>query len=165
MKLNTGPKIIDLGDGCYVEDDVYRIVERVREYDSNLEIICLNPNHPDVNLTDAPYVLVEKCKDGEFRPVAEFWKLDEDVMQVVEAADGQRQDLIAVMNGKNERLKRENQRRYQDRRDEAKDMVAHIAGMKSRYSVTDPRTGELITFYDNRPTVRGKDQATGKTQH
>lgn len=164
MKLNTGPKIIDLGDGVFCEEDVYRIVERVREYDENLDIICLNPNHPDVDLTDAPYVLVEKCKDGQFRPVANFWKLDESVMQVVEASDMQRQDLIAVINGKNVAARQERERRYQDEREQRKDIVQYIAGMKSKYTVTDPRTGELIAFYDDRPAVRGADAIKGASK-
>lgn len=154
MKLNTGPKIIDLGDGVLCEEDVYRIVERVRAYDSNLDIIALNPNHKDIDLTDAPYVLVEKCKDGQWRPVANFWQLDETVMQVVESADMQKRDIEAAIRGANIKARAAEARRYEDFREEAKDIVKHIAGMKSKYTVQDPRTGELIAFYDDRPPTR-----------
>jgi hypothetical protein len=154
MKLNTGPKIIDLGDGVLVEEDVYRIVERVRAYDENLDIIALNPNHQDVDLTDAPYVLVEKCKDGQWRPVANFWQLDESVMAVVESADMNRRDLDAVLKGENAKVRADEQRKYEDLRGEMADIVKHIGGMKSKYTVQDPRTGELIAFYDDRPPER-----------
>ena len=154
MKLNTGPKIIDLGDGVLCEEDVYKIVERVREYDPNLDIIALNPNHRDIDLTDAPYVLVERCKDGQFRPVANFWTLDERVMQVIESADMERRDLLAAIDSNNAQVKADRQRAYEDTRGEAADIVKHIAGMKSKYTVQDPRTGELIAFYDDRPAER-----------
>lgn len=154
MKLNTGPKIIDLGDGVLCEEDVYRIVERVREYDPNLDIIALNPNHRDIDVTDAPYVLVEKCKDGQWRPISEFWVLDERVMQVVESADMNRRDLLAAIDGQNAKVRAEEARRYEDFRAEAADIVKHVAGMKSKYTVQDPRTGELIAFYDDRPPER-----------
>lgn len=154
MKLNTGPKIIDLGDGVLCEADVYRIVEQVRAYDPNLDIIALNPNHRDIDLTDAPYVLVEKCKDGQWRPVSEFWVLDERVMQVVESADMNRRDLLAAIDGQNAKARAAEARRYEDFREEVKDIVKHIGGMKSKYTVQDPRTGEHIAFYDDRPPER-----------
>lgn len=153
MKLNTGPELVEI-DGMLVESDALRIAQAVKAYDENLEILCLDPARAD-GISDAPYVLVEKCTDGQYRRVADFWKLDESVMQTVEAADGQRHDLIAVINGKQERLKRERDRRYKDMREEIKDIVHGISGMKSKYTVHDPRTGELLAFYDDRPAVRG----------
>lgn len=161
MIVNTGAKIVDLGDGIFVESDVLRVVEQVRAYDENLDIICLNPN-ADHDVSDAPYILVEKCKDGQWRPVAHFWKLDETVMQVVEAADHQRNDLVAVIQGKQIALRKDQERKFKDMREERKDIVASIAGMKSKFTVTDPRTGELIAFYDDRPAVRGEDNIRGK---
>lgn len=160
-KLNTGPEWVDI-DGMIVQADCLRIAEKVKEYDENLEILC--NTDPNCSISEAPYVLVEKCKDGEYRRISEFWQLDETVLQTVEAADGQRHDLIAVINGKKERMKREADRRYKDMREETKDIVAHIAGMKSRYTVEDPRTGELIAFYDDRPAVRGVENIKGKIQ-
>lgn len=153
MKLNTGPELVEI-DGMLVESDALRIAQAVKAYDENLEILCLDPARAD-GISDAPYVLVEKCTDGQYRRVADFWKLDESVMQTVEAADGQRHDLIAVINGKQERLKRERDRRYKDMREEIKDIVHGISGMKSKYTVHDPCTGELLAFYDDRPAVRG----------
>lgn len=160
MKLNTGPELVEI-DGMLVEVDALRIAKAVKAYDENLEILCLDPARAE-GISDEPYVLVEKCTDGQYRKIAGFWKLDESVMQTVEAADGQRHDLIAVINGKNERVKRDRDRRYKEIRDETKDIVAHIAGMRSTYTVTDPRTGELVAFYDDRPAVRGKENISGK---
>jgi hypothetical protein len=39
-------------------------------------------------------------------------------------------------------------------REYAKDVVYHIAGMKSKYTVRDSNTNELVTFYDDRPATR-----------
>lgn len=162
MKLNTNTELVEI-DGMLVEADCLRVAEAVKAYDENLEILCLDPARAS-SISDAPYVLVEKCVDGQYRKIADFWKLDETVMQVVESADSQRHDLIAVINGRNERVKKDRDRRYKEIRDESKDIVEHIAGMKSRYTVTDPRTGEVIAFYDDRPAVRGEDAIKGRKQ-
>ena len=159
-KLNTGPEWVDI-DGMIVEKDCLRIAEAVKAYDENLEILC---NTNCENLSEAPYVLVEHCKDGEYRRISEFWELNDDVLVTIEAADGQKHDLVAMINGKKERLKRDADRRYRDLREDIKDRVAHIAGMKSRYTVEDPRTGELLAFYDDRPPVRGAENIKGKIQ-
>ena len=36
-------------------------------------------------------------------------------------------------------------------RGDAKDKIAHIAGMRSKYSVPDEKTGDIVTFFDDRP--------------
>lgn len=162
MKLNTNLDLVDV-DGALVERDCLRIAEAVKAYDENLEILCLDPQRA-ADVTEAPYVLVEKCKDGEYRRIKSYWQLDERILADVEAADCQRHDLIAVINGRNERVKRERDRRYKELREEQLEVVKHIAGMKSQTTVTDPRTGEKVRFYDDRPAIRGEGNFKGRKQ-
>ena len=149
MILNTGPEFVEI-DGMLVEADALRIAEKVKAYDENLEILCVDPALAE--FSDAPYILVEKCTDGQYRKISDFWELDERVMETVEASDQNRHDLVAVINGRNVAIRKEKERRYRDMMEEKKDIVAHIAGMKSQYSVRDG--DDIVTFYDDRPAER-----------
>lgn len=160
MKFNTGPEMVDV-DGAIVEKDALRIAEAIKAYDPNLELLCLDPARAD-GVSDEPFVLVEKCKDGQMRKIKSYWQLDDRILADVEAADCQRHDLIAVINGRNERVHRERDRRYQELKEERMEIVQHIAGMKSSTVTTDPLTGEKIKFYDDRPAIRGEDNFKGK---
>lgn len=153
MKLNTGPQLVDV-DGMLVDADCLRIAEAVKAYDENLEILC-TVNAADIS--DAPYVLAELCRDGQYRKIMDVWELDDRVLEAVEAADSQRHDLIAVINGRNERVKKDRERRYKDLSQETHEIaVSVLRTQKSRYTAPDPRTGESITFYDDRPAVRNE---------
>src|SRR5688572_28391089 len=105
MKFNTGPELIEI-DGILVEKDALRIAEAIKAYDENLELLCLEPDRAE-GVSDDPFVLVEKCTDGQYRKIKSYWQLDDRILPDVEAADCQRHDLIAVINGRNERVKRE----------------------------------------------------------
>lgn len=52
-----------------VDSDVFNIAERVRELDPSLRVV-LHENH------ERPWVVVERCADGEERFVARYAELD-----------------------------------------------------------------------------------------
>jgi len=144
----TGTHVIV--DGMIVERDALRVAEAIKDYDENLEILCVDPNHVD-GISEEPFVIAEKGADGILRPVLRAWELNDLVLQRIIAAD---RTTLQTLEQLEASQKLESQRRYNDIREETQDIVRHIAGMRSRYSVRDSRTGDLLTFYDDRPAER-----------
>jgi len=140
-------------DGHIVERDALRIAEAIAEYDPNLYLLCLDPARAE-GITEEPFVVAEKTKDGTLKPVLRAWKLDDEILLRLYNADTQKKDVLANLLKMEEQQKLDAQTRYQEKRDEAKDILQHLAGMKSRFSVRDSNTGELLTFYDDRPPTR-----------
>lgn len=153
MQYNAGSEIIEVTPGMFVERDALRVVEAIRAYDPNLDVICLDPSRAE-GISDHPYIVVEKCNDGQLRPVCRAWKLDDELIARVQAADCQRRDVMEDILNAERNFKLNNERRYKEWREEVADQVKHIAGMKSKYTVRDSNTGDLITFYDDRPATR-----------
>ncbi len=151
MELAIGKDHV-LVDGCIVERDALRIAEAIKAYDPNLELLCLNRVEA---IDEAPFVIAEHCKDGVLRPVFSAWKLDDTVLHRIVAADGQKANQLAVIEQGELKIKKERERRYKEEMHQAHDVAAHvIANKKSKYTVRDSNTGDLLTFYDDRPTTR-----------
>lgn len=149
------PDLIEI-DGHLVEKDALRIVEQIKRYDENLEVVCVDPmSGPDIN--EAPFLVCEKCPDGKLRRIFEAWTLDERVLQRIYSADQRRFDTLEQINRTNEEVDRAARRRYQDQRDERKDLVAHIAaGRGSEYSFVNEQ-GEHVTIRDDLPVGLRKE--------
>lgn len=139
--------------GQIVERDALRIAEKIREYDENLVLLCLKPEMAD-GLSDPPFVVAEKCKDGKLRTVLKAWELDDKIIERLYYCDVTRHDVYNALVATEEQSKRELTRRFEEERAEIRDKVAHIAGMKSRYTMKDDTTGDTLTFFDDRPTER-----------
>jgi hypothetical protein len=140
-------------DGQIVERDALRIAEAIRDYDENLVLLCLNPERAE-GISDEPFVVAERGRDGVLRPVLRAWVLDDNILQRIYNSDTQRHNVLNALVATEEQNKKNIQDRYKERREETKDIVAHIAGMKSKYTVRDTQTNELLTFYDDRPAER-----------
>ena len=140
-------------DGNIVERDALRVAEAIRDYDENLTLLCLNPERAE-DITDEPFIVAEKGKDGVLRPVLRAWKLDDEILRRLYNSDTVRNDVFNALESAEETQRKRTAQRYQEWREEAQDIVQHIAGMRSRYSVRDSNTGDLITFYDDRPAER-----------
>jgi hypothetical protein len=144
----TGSHVIV--DGMIVERDALRIAEAIKDYDPNLEILCVDPEHIE-GISEEPFVIAEKGADGILRPILRAWELNDLVLQRIIAAD---RVTLKSLEDLEAEAKKETQRRYNDIREETQDVVRHIAGMRSNYTVRDSRTGDLLTFYDDRPATR-----------
>ena len=153
MNYQTKPGEYVEVDGMLVETDALRIAESIKQYDPNLEILCVDPDLA-TDISEAPFVIAEYCRDGILRPIFSCWQLDNTVLERVRGADTNQIDLNASIDKMRADLKLQETRRYEEKRLENKDIVQHIAGMKSKYTVRDSQTGELITFYDDRPSTR-----------
>lgn len=147
MRFDNGREIVNV-NGHLVEKDVLGIVERIRAYDSHLDVLCLDPTKAD--FCDAPFIVVELCNDGHWRRVFEVWELDERVLQRVWAADTAKHDVQGRLEKANELARQEVHRRYQEASEESKDIVAHIfASAKGTYTFQSPASGKLVEVNDD----------------
>jgi hypothetical protein len=140
-------------DGHIVERDALRIAEAIKDYDDNLELLCLDPGRA-AGISDAPFLVAERCPDGVLRPVFKAWELNDELLHRIWQSDQQKFDGYARLEEMELASKREKERRYLEFREEAKDIVKSIAGMKSSYIAPDPGTGENVKFFDDRPAER-----------
>jgi hypothetical protein len=150
MKLDVNLKDLIEVDGQLVERDALKIVEKIKAYDPNLEVICVDPaSGPGIN--EAPFIIAEHCPDGKLRRVFEAWQLDDRVVERVWAADQQKFDTLAEIDRVNATVKANNERRYADENAQAADITAHIvAARRSSYSFHD-RNGEKVTIREDLP--------------
>lgn len=127
---------VDMGNGTFVERDVFAVAQKVAEYDSNLRVQFLNDAARDVG--EPPYRIVELCKDGIERPLFSVWILDNTVLQRIFAADTQKWDILTRVDSTNARAKRAEKWRYREEMDAAKEIVATVvASPKDTYSIPD----------------------------
>lgn len=133
--------------GVTVSDDVLGIVERIKKMDPNLDVQFIDPeSHPD--LTEAPYRIIEHCKDGMARVVFDTWTLDERVIKRLQMADSYQNDILGQLDMANAIAKIDRDRRFEEARLEAKDIVEHVfKSPKGRYKFRNTN-GKLITIDD-----------------
>jgi len=132
--------LVALGEGYYVERDVLRIVEKVREYDSALRVKFLAEAS---SLGDAPYCITEICKDGVERVVMFIWDLDDTVIERLYAADTQQFNVLGDLDAKNLQALANQNRRFREEQDQALDISKHILkSPKGTYSFTDEIDGQ-----------------------
>lgn len=142
-------RLFELGNtGVIVEEDVLGIVEQIRKMDPNLDVQFLDPDaHAD--LTDAPYQIIERCRDGIPRVVFTTWTLDQRVIDRLRAADNLRNDVLANMDAANLAARLGVERRWEEIRLEDQDLIKHIlASPKGSYSWIG-RDGEHHTVQDD----------------
>lgn len=139
--------------GHIVERDALRVAEAIKEYDPELEILCIKPEEAGVN--DAPFVICHRQSDGILRRVFEAWALDDRVLDRIRMADSHRGSIIQTLENMEAKIKKDRDDRYKDIMADKRDLVASIAGnRKSSYTFRDDTTGEFITIYDDRPSER-----------
>lgn len=138
-------------DGQLVEADALRIAEALKDHDENLEILCnTRPSGP----SEAPFIICERV-GGELRPIFEAWELDDRVITRVQLSDTSKRNVLADLEAQEAKIRSDQQSRYRDFMDSSKDLVKHVArNRKSKYSFRDSVTGDIITFYEDRPTER-----------
>ncbi len=153
VQLNPGSGRLVNVDGALVEEDALRIVEQIYEYDPRLRVACLDPDKAQIN--DAPFVLCEEQPDGTLRKVFEFWELDARVLERIRLSDGQHQSIIKALEDMEAKVKREAQQKIDDDLAKSREKLVAIAKNNTNsYSYKDEDTGEKVTIYDDRPSVR-----------
>jgi hypothetical protein len=147
--MDVKKRLIEMADGTVVESDVLRIAEKIQEYDENLILkYCAQPD----SLTDAPYRLVEICRDGLERTVFDIWELDDRVLERLYAADTKHRDIQAMIEGENEKARKDQNRRYQELKDETDNIIgAVLKSDKQSYTFDNPITGNRVKVHQDRP--------------
>ena len=138
--------LVRLDDSSWVERDVLRIAEAIQDYDENLKLQFLGDR---AAAGDAPYRLVELCPDGHWRVVFDIWELDDRVLERLFNADTRRVDILLSLDRNNNRVRRDNDRRYRESMAEAKDIVKHmLKSSKGKYSFPN-NDGDIVTVDDD----------------
>lgn len=132
-----------MADGSYVERDVLNIVEKIREYDSNLVVKCCTEA---TALSAAPYALYEKCRDGYERFVFDIWELDERVLERIHAADNMKNSVLVDIDGNNLIVKKAENQRYKEKLAQAQDVIeSYLKSPKSSFSFKNENE-QLVTI-------------------
>jgi hypothetical protein len=138
-------RLFEMSDGMLVEEDVLGIVHRLQEYDPNLIVQYADPDKVDI--TDAPYRVVELCPDGNRRVVLECWALDERVVERIMRADTQKHNILEGVDNKNNLVRKGIRQRYRDEQAALSEMVDGVLrSPKDTYTATNPLTGQKHTF-------------------
>jgi len=125
MDLNVGLKDTIIVDGAVVEKDALRIAEAIEDISPNLKVICLDPTTAGVN--EAPFVIVELCTDGVWRPVFSAWQLDQRVLDRIHMADRYAgNNALAMVEEAEAAFYKKEHQRFQEEREKAIDLVASI---------------------------------------
>jgi hypothetical protein len=145
-ELHNPEGYVKLDDGSLVDRDVLGIIEQVHAYDPNLKVQYLERA---AALGDAPWRIIERCKDGEWRVIFYAWQMDARVLDRIRAADCHMVDVLGGVESNNASLRKAEGRRFQERMEEAKDIVKHIIDSpKGRYSFKND-DGQLVTVDDD----------------
>jgi len=135
------------------QSDVFRIVERIREIDSNLDVAYLDPDK--ASITDAPYMIFEWCRDGVPRVLFSVWEMDERVIDRIHAADTTKFDIQGAIEKANEKARKEQQEKSKDVMAEGGDIISHaFASPKTSYTFPST-TGEVVKL-DEKGIVKRK---------
>jgi hypothetical protein len=145
-ELHTPDTMVKLDDSTFVEQDVLNVVQKIYEYDPNLKVQYLERA---AAMGDAPYRVIERCNDGEWRVIFYAWKLDERVLERIRMADCHMVDVLSTVDKHNASLRQREGRRFQERMGEANDLTTHILkSPKGRYTFKD---GEKLVTVDDDP--------------
>jgi hypothetical protein len=146
-------------DGNIVERDVLGIAERIKEYDPDLEIFCLDPDMGDIN--DAPYVICWfDTRTGSYVRVFECWELNASVYDRVVAADQHRFDALSKVESMESVQAKLKEARYKEKRLEMADLLATAMKHKKTTFKFENTEGDLVTLDETRGVVSRNNDKT-----
>jgi hypothetical protein len=147
-------------DGMIVERDALAIAERLKEYDPNLELMCLDSDMNFHDLSDAPFVVCCRRPDGSLYKIFEAWSLDERVIERVAMADGSRTNLLDKLASLEQAKQKEVQDRYQEKHLENTDKFTHaLRSPKHTYTLHNSEE-ELVRIHSDKPSTRVSSEKT-----
>lgn len=151
-------KILNLGNGFVQVDDfvvekkTLDVIDRIRDYDPNLDVLYLNPDR--AGFTDAPWVVIENCRDGQVRKVFDVWEMNDSVFERLVACDTERSAILANIDSFNTQLRQAEQRRYDEKRQEANDKLAHLLAYPKTTYKLETDDGTLLTIDDKHGVIK-----------
>jgi hypothetical protein len=160
--LNTIQDLIQTAPNTVMEKGVFSIVEWVREYGDyygQIDVAYLDPEKSG-GLTDAPYIIFERCRDGIPRLVFSVWSLDDSIKERIIAADMTKGvDIGKLVEEHNAKRREEIEAAGKEMLAEAGDVVAHaLSNPKTSY--TFPNTdGDVVKLDDQFGIVKKNGQS------
>lgn len=160
MMMQAGTRGLVNVEGFVCTKEFFDFVKAMKEHDDNLELACLNPDMAE--LGDEPFVILERCRDGNLRKVFGVWEINESVLDRIRMCDSNRIDILAMIDKENAARERETMRRYRDKAEENKAIVeSAVRNMgereRSSYSWKDKETGEKVIVHADKPSERKGD--------
>jgi hypothetical protein len=116
-------------NGMFISAKVSRIVELIREYDSNLDVKWVPPTMR--GRTDPAFAITERLRDG--REVVAFYvnteaEFNEDVLARIYAGDNAKQDVQAMMEAKNKAVRAATKAKQREELEASYDFMASMIG-------------------------------------
>jgi hypothetical protein len=146
-ELHQPDGMVRLDESTLVERDVLNVVQQIMEYDQNLKVQYLEKA---AKTGDAPWRIIERCKDGEWRVIFYTWQMDQRVIDRLRMADCHAVDILSTVDSHNASLRQREGRRFQERLGEAHDLTVHILkSPKGRYTFKDEHSNKLVTVDDD----------------
>lgn len=144
-------------DGNIVERDALRIAEKIREYDSDLELICLDPDS-DHALSSAPFIVIKDRGNGVFDRVLEAWTLDDQIIERLYLADGQATDLLDRLAKMEYAKKKEQEDKWQETKWQSHELfAAAMQNPKSSFTFHN-NDGELVRVHDTDGIIKDNNK-------
>ena len=153
--LMTAEDLVQIAPNISVQKNVLAVIERIRNYDPNLDVMYLDPSRFDTTPFDAPWVVVERCNDGKTRLVLSVWEMNDLVFQRVAAADTWNIDVQAKLDKVNEAARKEIERKRLESFGDAKDLLVHAMRAPTSYKFKN-HNNELVTLEDDVGIVKRK---------
>lgn len=123
-------------DGRWISDSVSRVVELIQEYDPNLEVQWIPPEHRQEG--DPAFRIMEKTKNG--RMVIAFYVQDEkeftpDILARIYRADAAKKgNILSEVDAKNKAYREAREKKHREEREEMIDFAYHmLRSPKTRY--------------------------------
>jgi len=141
-------------DGMIVERDALSIAERLKDYDPNLEIMCLDSDMEFHEMSDAPFVICCRREDGSLYKIFEAWELDERIIERVAMADGARINIFNHAVALETAKRKEIQDRYNEKHLENTDQFIHAMLSKKNTYTLHNSEGELVRVHGDKPPTQ-----------
>ena len=137
-------------DGNVVERSALYLVEKIKDINPDLEVLCLDPAYAE-SLNEEPFMICERVGDQVYK-IFGVWELDDSVLERIHLSDTKRIDVFNNMVKMENQQKLDNERRYKEKKDATKDLVVSIAkNRKSSFSFIRDTDGAKVTLYEDRP--------------
>lgn len=156
-ELHSPDGMVKLDESTLVEHDVLNVIQKIMEYDQNLKVQYLERA---AKAGDAPWRIVERCNDGEWRVIFYTWEINETVLDRIRMADCHMVDVLSTVDQHNASLRQREGRRFQERMGEAADITTHVLkSSKGRYTFKD---GDKLVTIDDDPKPSWKVENVGE---
>ena len=145
-------------DGNIVERDAHNIAVKIKEYDEDLELICLDPDSPDITFASAPFLVIKRTADGSYERVLEAWQLDDRIIERIWAADSQKNNVLDTLVKMEEKQRKEREDANKQQMFENHELfAAAMQNPKSSFTFKNDE-GDMVKISDEEGVVKNNNR-------